>query len=245
MIKILFLLFIVSPGYAGFFDEHTSGYWWYQNEKPKPQPKDDKNKMSQPIVEAKIKAIKKELKYRKERALLYPTDDNVKSFIVLQNKIYDQATTFSDTWLYVVATNPDLDPTTTFPMSQTGTDIFKAQKIEHEKKLLTTLAKTHGLMFFYKKDCAYCHKMAAIVKNFAKTYSWTLIPISMDGDFLLEFPNSKVDTGQAKSLKIDRFPALIAVDTQAQQALAPIYGFLTQDLLIKRLMVLIKGTTNA
>ncbi len=89
MFKALLLIIIGLPAYAGFFDEHAQGYWWYNTSSIENNLRKKDPQTGPAAIAGKVLAIKKELKYKKERALLYPTDENVKSFIALQNKIYN------------------------------------------------------------------------------------------------------------------------------------------------------------
>jgi conjugal transfer pilus assembly protein TraF len=247
MIRIILVCWVLifnagnNVAMAHFFNEHEVGYWWYQDDAKEQRDKPQQQAIGSKEAHELIKSIKQEFQYRQELAFLYPTHENVRKLRILQKKLFDQANMFSNEWLYVSAVNPELDETIDFPISQTGATVLNDQKNAYEEALLKNFAKTHGLMFFYQSNCPYCHTMAPILQNFAKRFDWNILPISLDGQMLQEFPNSKIDSGQARAFGITKLPALVVADTKNNQALAPIYGLLTQDLLIKRLVLLIEG----
>ena len=79
---------------------------------------------------------------------------------------------------------------------------------------LGEIAKRAGLFFFYRSDCPYCHAQAPIIESMALNYGVEVFAIAVDGLPLPggEFPNYKVDSGQAQSLSVTTVPAVFLVD---------------------------------
>ncbi|MBL0941388.1 MAG: conjugal transfer protein TraF [Alphaproteobacteria bacterium] len=105
--------------------------------------------------------------------------------------------------------------------------------------LIKELAKTHGLFFFFKANCSYCHAFAPIVKSFARTYGWQVLAISLDGSQLKEFPQAIFDNGAARTLGVTSVPTLLAVEPKAQITIPLSFGMSSQDQIEERIRTLI------
>jgi conjugal transfer pilus assembly protein TraF len=100
------------------------------------------------------------------------------------------------------------------------------------------LSQEHGLMFFFRSDCHYCHQMAITLKQLSQRLEIEVLPVSLDGSSLADFQNAQIDTGQAKILGIERVPALF-IASRKTKGIAPIgYGLISQAEVIERIFVL-------
>ena len=117
--------------------------------------------------------------------------------------------------------------------------MYLDQQKENMDRQIRALSKTHGLFFFYSSQCSYCKEFAPIVKSFAQKYHWEVLPISMDGKILPEFPKSRVDNGTAKTLGVQFVPTLLAVEPKRGKVFPLSYGMSTHDQIEDRIRVLI------
>jgi conjugal transfer pilus assembly protein TraF len=109
------------------------------------------------------------------------------------------------------------------------------------KAKLKALAQEYGLFYFFKGDCPYCHKFAPLVKNFAGEHGWDVLPISMDGGKIAEFPNAKLDNGIARKLNITTVPALIAIHPKTKKMIPLAYGMVSYKGMEERALLLMEG----
>ena len=107
------------------------------------------------------------------------------------------------------------------------------------KDAIHTLSNTHGLLFFYRAKNPYDQKQVAILQDFAERFALPLIPVSVDGARAPELPDTRLDKGQAESLGVRFFPAVLLVNPKTQETLPIAYGFTTQDVLEKNLVEVI------
>ena len=214
-----------------YYTEHAVGWHWYddpaeakQLKSPKPMtvapPKSDPT--------AEIDSVRKTIKQSLDQAILDPTQENVKSYIVLQNQLSSRANQFSNTWQEVLLNHPELNFSINHPTNSMGIKVYQEEESKNKDAAVAAFAKHTGLFFFYRSTCPYCQRFAPIVKHFAESYGITVIPITMDGIPLPEFPDSHADTGQAKKFHVTVEPSLFAVDPYTQKAFPVAYGLTSE-----------------
>ena len=231
--KIVFFVVSLTSicSYANdvYYDEHAIGWHWYHEKKL-----EEKNKIKNPVKQ--MEALKKTITYALDRAILDPTEDNVRAYMQLQNIVSNQAGIFSQVWQKILWQSPELDYTLVHPVNSVGRAVDINLKDEAETAAIKKLAEESGLFFFYRSTCPYCRRFAPIVKNFALQYGLTIIPITTDGIMLPEFPDSKIDQGQAARFNVTYEPALFAVNPYTAKAYPISYGLVSEQELRTRIV---------
>lgn len=246
MFYLLFLLLLTNSAQAQFLERKAEG-WHFYEDKEKPQPTEDSiSPPPEPLSKSKeedplqiLEAYKKNLERLKAQAVLNPTFENVRTYMVAQKQMMGKAGVFAQKWLEVVYQTPQLDDTVRHPTSQLARHVYLDEKQAQMKQEVVKLSQTHGLFFFFHKSCPYCKGFAPIVKAFSQTYGWDVMAISMDGSSLPEFPEAVLDNGVAQRLGVTSLPALLAVNPQTEQIVPLSYGLLSQDQILDRIRVLI------
>lgn len=251
------LSLITTPVAATYYDRKAEGWHWYEDRYQKAEIREQKKnsqvgKEGEKVAKSKVEisksyndplvrlgAFKKEVERLKAIAVLNPTFHNVKAYMVIQKELMDRGTRFAQKWMEVVYTTPKLDYTLRHPTSQAARHVYLDQEREKMEIQIRALSKTHGLFFFYSSQCAYCKQFAPIVKAFAEKYSWEVLPISLDGNVLPEFPHTKVDNGSALALGIQSVPTLLAVEPKTGKVIPLSHGMSTHDQIEDRIRVLI------
>lgn len=211
-----------------YFDEHSRGWHWYED----PVPEDEE--LDNPVTE--MNALKATITQALDKAILHPTQENVKTYIELQNKVSHQSSAFSGIWQEVLLQSPELNYALVHPTNALGKQVDTNLEQAKEDKAIQTLAQKSGLFFFYHSSCPYCQRFAPIVKEFSDRYGLSIIPITTDGISLPEFPNSKINNGQAAKFQVKVEPALFAVNPYTHKAYPVGYGLMTEDELRKRIL---------
>lgn len=146
-----------------------------------------------------------------DRAVDDPSPDNVRTYLLLQRVAMDRASRFSDVASQVVTGDPLLDEHADFP---TGTRI--AQDMQRQGQaladaMLSELAGSVGLAFFYRADCPYCAMQVGVLRTLSHLHGFEILPISLDGRRMPgnPFPAYRTDRGEAAQLGITRTPALV------------------------------------
>jgi conjugal transfer pilus assembly protein TraF len=150
-----------------------------------------------------------ELKRREDIAVMSPTDSNIKNYLALWQMTQDKGAVFADSWRRVVWQNPELDYSLKRPTNNTAIKTYDDQRGKNEDDHLRALAKEHGLIFFYRSDCPYCHAMAPTIKMLGEKYGIDVLAVSVDDAPLLpEFPAFSDGRARAQAWGVERVPAL-------------------------------------
>ncbi|MCR9192612.1 MAG: conjugal transfer protein TraF [Gammaproteobacteria bacterium] len=84
---------------------------------------------------------------------------------------------------------------------------------------LTSYKDSYGFFYFYSAACPHCQHFAPVLKRYSDLRGFAVIAISMDGGYLYEFPNAKVDQGQSRVFAVKTLPALFLVSPKENKAI--------------------------
>lgn len=228
---IVFLSFL--PAFPkNYYGQHSKGWHWYND--PILLTQDLEDSISNPVI--KMHTIKKTLEYTLDNAILHPTPNNVKNYIILQNAMSNRASYFSHMWQNVLLQNPNLNYSLQHPTNQIGREVYLDETRVKEDAAIHKLAQHTGLFFFYRSTCPYCQRFAPILKDFSERYKISVVAITTDGISLPEFPNSRIDTGQADQFHVEVEPALFTVNPYTHEVIPVSYGLTTEDELRNRIL---------
>ncbi len=244
--RYLILLVVISYSVqASYFDRKAEGWHWYEK-----QHVDETSKEEKPASEALkesssdpskvLEGFKKEMERRLHLAVVSPSYANVKSYMQIQQAMMERSEIFAKRWMEVLYTNPALDYTVKHPTTQAARHVYLDQQKHEMDQKIRRLSKTHGLFFFFKSGCEYCHQFAPVVKKFSQKYGWTVLAISIDGHQLPEFPNAQLDNGAADKLNVTSVPSLLAVEPTTGQIIPLSYGMSSEDQIEDRVRVLVQ-----
>ena len=93
---------------------------------------------------------------------------------------------------------------------------------------------SYGFFYFYSSGCPHCQHFAPVLKNYSETKGLSVLAISMDGGYLNEFPNARVDQGQSKIFSVKILPALFLVNPKENKAILVSEGAIDLDELSRR-----------
>lgn len=233
-----------------YWDDGKRGWFWYELPPLEviPEKEDDKKpglvpeSASEPKPPEVVQHEKqlKDLENLKIIAIISPTTENIKKYMFMQQRLMNQASTFSDVWRRVVWQTPELDYSAQGgrPTNNTALTAYDENLGEKQRNTVRQLGKTHGLFFFFSGDCGYCHKFATILKRFEQTYGITVFPISLDGGGLPEFPNPSVNNGIAQQLNVRQVPALFLAVPGSKEVTPIATGVIADSELLNRIYTL-------
>lgn len=233
-----------------FFNDHARGWHWYESvpmledqleEKLEDEKTAEKTQSQIKTPTVLIKAYRQELEARLNKAWIYPTTQNIKSYQEMQKDLMNRSKIFATVWMQNVFQNPDLDHTLISPVNQQARHLQIDLEKERTRKTIQQLSQTYGLFFFFSSDCPYCHQFAPIVKRFADNYDWKVIAISVDGGKLKEFPDAQSDNGWFEVWGLKALPALFAINPSTKSAIPIAYGLTSMDEMENRIMRLLEA----
>ena len=221
--------------------DQARGWHWYERmeevlEEKQNAEEEKQEDSSDPLK--KLEDLQKNLNRLKADAVLDPRPMKVRRYMEAQQEVINRADLFARIWRSVLLHHPKLDASVTRPFSKTGRFILADLEKKERQQNIDSLSKTHGLFFFFSKSCPWCHQMAPLVKRFCTKYGWEVLPITMDGGMLPDFPYARSDNGTAAALGIKTLPALMAVNPETGEVLPLAYGFQTLDQIEEKITLL-------
>lgn len=185
--------------------------------------------------------INKEFKRIKEAAILNPTDKNVHEFLKANAWMMEKSAVFADTARRVVWANPDVDYNNKSPVTNASRLNQNRRDDTQRKDNIRSLADEHGLLFFARSDCSYCHDQAPILKLFERNFGMQVLTISMDGGPIPMFPDAKRDNGISMMVTqgtgIETVPAVYLVNRRTNEAIPLGTGVLAAEEIAERIRV--------
>ena len=238
-LKNICTLYLLSSSllFAGWHDRKAEGWAWYEDRKE--ETLEEPPLTNSPSVD--VKEARDRLEELLSKALLNPTDANVLAYMEEQQKWVEKSSKFATVWTHLLLDHPELDETVKGrPVTQYGLQFHKDQILQQKEKLIHSLALDHGLMFLYEGRNPASIPVSNVVRDFSKKYGWQALFVSVDGDVLEEFPDSKVDNGIAREMGIQHYPALIVVDPIKNIATPVAYGLISADKIEENLILQFK-----
>ena len=236
-ILILFVLYMTqAQAIDNFYHKKAEGWFWYEEFK-KQQP-NDQEYITDPV--AIIDAYQKRLDFSLKQALVAPTIDNVANYLQMQQQLFRNSHNFATTWKRTLMYYPELDPTVKHPISHLGKQIYLSEHEKYINSKLKDAAKDYGLIFFFQSKCVYCHEMATTVKNFAESYNWEVLPVTLDGKGVPTYPDAKANNGISDKLNIYAVPAIMLTNHSTNDVIPITFGLISEQELIDRISLALK-----
>jgi len=243
MKKIMFLFliqvtFLWESGFSSsFYDKHQEGWHWYEK---RLDPKEEEEMTTPQVTPTQqIEDQKKALELKLHQAVVSGNPRDVLAYIKEQKRLMDQSERFSKAWNVAIQTHPEYDERVKNPQAQYARHGLYEEQQKVREKMIKGLSQEYGLFFFFKKDCHFCHQFAPIVEGFSRVYGWEVLPITLDGGVLPEFPHAKPDNGISKELGVNVTPALVAVHGRTGKMIPLAYGAVSLEEIERRVETLV------
>lgn len=221
---------------------HREGWFWYRDP-PDPKPTPKPTAPARPKELDAFDAMQKHLEELKRVAVMNPTDAHLLAYMRYQRYVMEKSDVFAQRWQRLVWTTPELDYAASGrPTNAQAIAAYDEQQRERQAKTVRALANTHGLLFIFRSDCPYCHRLAPILKRFEQDFGMTVFAVSLDGRGLPEYPTPQPDNGIAARLNATLVPALY-LTAPSRREIQPIgVGVMALSDLVERIAIL--GTTR-
>lgn len=226
-----------------FWDDYRRGWHFYDDPgieiapAPRPPPKTDKPQRDTRAPELiEFERLQKRLEEFRNIAIIRPTESNVRRYMELEARVVRQASYFSDVAQRVAWSTPDLDMTLQGrPVNARAIEVFDREQAQNRNQSLASLSRTHVLFFFFRSDCPYCHAFAPTLEAFQARHGIQIVPISVDGGGLPNFPQFRRDNGISRTLQVTQVPAVFLAEPFSG-TITPIgFGVLSESQLIERI----------
>ena len=240
----------------GYCENNDVRKGWHFYCDPDAQPPEPEETEDEPVVAAppppaqvpqqtpseRLKAFQMRLENIKALAILEPSEDNLKHYMMAQAVAMRMASTFADQWQRVLYKTPALDANIANPTSALGGQVFQDIRTTEREEALVAAAAHKGFLFVFQGEttCAVCPVQSRIIGDLKERYGIRVLAVSMDGSTTPEFPQPLADDGQIERLGLDAYPrpTLALVDPNTDEVTIIGSGLLTQDVVLERVHVL-------
>lgn len=240
---------IAADEVGGIKYDPAKGWQFYnlpqklKEKEPKPpqliEPKAEPLQILTPSQQMKL--IQEKMQEAKAEAIMNATPQNIAIYKTYQDYFVKKSSEFSAKWEQMLLEYPDLDYNIRNSHYNATAPIKEAETRKKQNEAIEYVSERYGVFYFYRGREALDNELSKVIKRFTEGYKLTVVPISIDGRFSPEFPNSKIESGQVQSMKVKHFPALYLVDPKSNVYKPLSYGFITQDDLARRVFNVIWG----
>lgn len=204
----LLFLGVVAIAYGGFYDRSMEGFYWYDDPKVnKEETNDDDINEDNALVY--LKELKLKFESAKALAVLKPNKANLLKYLTMQSELVENAEKFSKVWQQLLLEIPSLNGEIEHPTAQYAIESRKAHKYIEIEETLKKARENHVLMFVYDSTKNYSQIAGSMIESFQADTGWKIVPITVDGGDLSEFPGSKILADQGLALGLQDTPAYI------------------------------------
>lgn len=244
-----------QTAFTGISGETPSRRGWHFYDDPlaelpvKPLPKvSPRSTVATPTVRPELerfRQLQREVEEVRAIAIIRPTEENVRRYMELESRVVRNASQFADLAQRIAWANPDLDPSTQGrPVNASALEAYEESQARTRGSTLAALANDHALIFFFRGDCGYCHKMAPLLNAFRQRYGFPLIAVSVDGGSIPSLPMARADNGIVRALKVVQVPAVFLAQPFTGRILPVGFGVLSESQLVERIMTLTDRQRN-
>lgn len=221
------------------------GFHWYPDpNQPKEEQEAEPSAPPPPSYKEMktLEEVRKEIERLKNIAILDPTEENVLTWLEANNWVMDKSSVFADTARRVTWANPQVDYNNRQTTVNTSLSDYRANRRTDVEKNLADLSVDHGIFFFYRSDCRFCHQQAPILQLLKAKYGMNVMAISMDGGPIPNFPDAKPDNGISMVVSngqgITTVPAIYLVKRDTREAVPIGTGVLAAEEIADRIWIL-------
>ncbi|MFT6220350.1 MAG: conjugal transfer pilus assembly protein TraF [Rickettsiales bacterium] len=243
------VLFLSQNSFANdrnvnYCQEYGLGWHFYCDD-PKEEPEEIRKQIQTPNQEnykEKLEEIKRTLEDKKAKAVIYPTEENIKDYMSYQKMVMDRSSNFADVWRRTLWKTPKLDYTLFRPTSKMAKEAWVDNRNSDVSDTIKNINERYGIFFIFRGDCPYCHKFAPILKSFQKKYGITIMPVSMDGGKLPHWNKFRINKGQVEKMGLTTaaVPATILFDKETRKFIPVGFGVLSHSDLEERIYAITK-----
>jgi conjugal transfer pilus assembly protein TraF len=197
-----------------------------------------------------FEAFKVEVERALQAATYNPSETNVVRFLELYALARRKASLLADNASAIAVRMPWIDEThsgsrPTLPAAVRAYDSVRQQDRDH---LMRELAGSYGLYFFFRRNCAYCHLQAQMLKQFEAKYGFTVFPVSLDGGTVPEYPSAARDNGLARQVADAMgvppqhfvVPAVVLAKPATREVVPVGFGVMNMDQMAERIALVVR-----
>lgn len=213
--------------------------------KPPPRPKTQEE-----LDLEGFETFKVEVERALQAATYNPSEANVVRFLELYALARRKASLLADNASAIAVRMPWIDETNSGsrPTLPAAVRAYDSVRQQDRDQLMRELAGSYGLYFFFRRNCAYCHLQAQMLKQFEAKYGFTVFPVSLDGGTVPEYPSAARDNGLARQVgdamgvPPQHFvvPAVVLAKPATREVVPVGFGVMNMDQMAERIALVVR-----
>lgn len=185
----------------------------------------------------RFRHLQREVEEVRAIAIIRPTEANVRRYMELEARVVRNASQFADLAQQIAWANPVLDPSTQGrPVNASALEAYELDQARARSASLAAIGRDHVLIFFFRGDCGYCHKLAPVLNAFRLRHGIPLVAVSVDGGAMPAIPEARIDNGIARALKVVQVPAVFLAQPFTGSIVPVGFGVLSDAQLVERVI---------
>lgn len=149
---------------------------------------------------ATVEELRAEAQRRLNVAVMEPSAENIKSYLAINTVMLEKSMRFAERWKETLWSNPAYDHTTLHPNANFAQVALKDEAKQNKEISLKKLSSQAGLVVLVQAGCSFCSMMVPVMKRLTQETGLSVLPISIKGDVLTEWPTARPDNGIVKRL---------------------------------------------
>lgn len=215
-----------------FFDDKKRGWFFYEETKRPLKPKPKPEAKPEPKLTPREILQKQGEDYENAAALaiLQPSAENYRRYMEVTQQILNQSERFSTGLRDFTYVTPEFDYKLQHPQGK-AVQVQNIAANQNKAGILSSTAQDNAIMFFFRSDCPYCHKFAPILQNFAAQFGFLVVPVSLDGRGLPEYPNPRTNPALVQKLQVSAVPAVFLLNPRQNRVSTVGFGLTDSETL--------------
>lgn len=195
---------------------------------------------------AELKAFQKRVEEYRTVAIMTPTQDNVRRYMLIQIEAADKAEKFAGVFRRLGWQEPELSYNYKDPVNRAGLQVFRTSVRMSKMKHMKSVSERYGIFYFFAGGCAACTTFSPVLSNFATMHGFKVVAISMDGAPNYQFDDVRPNEGIAEALGMSAgiTPATVLFDAATQETIILSFGMIPMDELEDRVFELTNGQAD-
>lgn len=226
-----------------FFDDRERGWFWYEKQKIDEEEKikiDNKTASAIPIIKKPEipwerlynmppKEFNKLIDDVRDYAISYPTVENVKDYMRMQNIALERSQKFQNVFSFIAQTDPTLTNEKSYPVSLNRDYLYQGRV--NLVNYMADKVKNYGFIYFYSDYCEFCQHEKPIIRKFSADFNADLLMINKD---------DPKHTNAIMNFGIISVPSIVMVKKDTKEWLLISSGFISYNELQERVYRTIK-----
>jgi conjugal transfer pilus assembly protein TraF len=192
------------------YDQRKRGWYWYETQvelQDEEEPEAERPELTsyEDMWNMHPDKFQDELKERMKIAVQFPTEENVLTYLVMQDIARRKSAAFANVVGYVGQKYPMFSNADVHPVIPPGRTALSELKQGEVRQAISESSDEFALIMFTQKGCKFCDVQKSILKFFTTSYGWQV-----------RFIDINLQPGLSARFGVEQTPSIILVQKNSQ-----------------------------